>query len=88
MSIDQDFANAAEEVKTLSAKPGNDTMLKLYSLFKQGSLGDASGKRPGMMNMVARAKFDAWAALSGTDQDDAKQQYIALVKDLVAADNG
>ena len=56
--------------------------LKLYALYKQGTSGDASGKRPGRFNMVARAKYDAWAGLQGTSKDDAMEKYIKLVSDL------
>jgi acyl-CoA-binding protein len=35
-----------------------------------------------MTDFVNRAKFDAWAALAGTSQDDAKQQYIDLIESL------
>lgn len=77
------FEQAAQDVKGLSSKPDNDTLLKLYSLYKQGSSGDASGKRPGMLNPVGRAKYDAWAKLKGTSQDNAKQQYVDLVTSLL-----
>jgi acyl-CoA-binding protein len=58
------------------------TLLKIYALFKQASSGDASGERPGFTDMVGRAKFDAWAQLKGTSQDEAKQQYIDLIEEL------
>jgi acyl-CoA-binding protein len=35
--------------------------------------------------MVGRAKYDAWANLKGTAQDEAKQQYIDLIEELKAA---
>lgn len=76
------FETAVAESKTLSSRPSNDTMLKIYSLYKQGTQGDASGKRPGMFDMVGRAKYDAWAKLSGTGQDDAMQQYVDLINSL------
>jgi acyl-CoA-binding protein len=31
---------------------------------------------------VARAKWDAWAKLKGTSQDDAMQQYVDLIAEL------
>ena len=58
------------------------TLLKIYALFKQASAGDATGDRPGMTDFVGRAKFDAWDALKGTSQDEAKQQYIDLIEEL------
>ncbi|PQP15060.1 acyl-CoA-binding protein [Rhodococcus opacus] len=48
-------------------------LLRLYALFKQGSKGDAEGKRPGRFDMVNRAKYDAWAKVAGTSSADAKQ---------------
>lgn len=83
MTLDEQFADAQVRVKTLTAAPPPETLLKLYSLFKQSSVGDATGKRPGMMDFRARAKFDAWAKLKGTSADDAKAKYVALVDSLV-----
>lgn len=82
--LDSQFSSAAERVKQLAERPDNDALLKLYALFKQGSEGDVSGKRPGMIDFVGRAKYDAWAELTGMDQDDAKQAYIDLVDELSA----
>ena len=77
------FEQAQKDVKTLTRKPSNDDLLYLYSRFKQGSSGDVSGKRPGMLDMVGRAKYDAWAKLKGTSQDDARQQYVDKVDALL-----
>ena len=49
------FETAKAEVEQLSQRPGDDELLQLYSLFKQGTMGDVQGKRPGMMNFVKRA---------------------------------
>ena len=81
--LDAAFEQAQKDVKTLTERPSNDDLLALYSLFKQATDGDISGKRPGMLDMVGRAKYDAWAKLSGTSADDAKQQYIDKVNALV-----
>ena len=70
--------------KQLADRPDNETLLKLYALYKQGNQGDVTGDRPGMMDFVGRAKYDAWAAVSGMDQDGAKQAYIDLVESLSA----
>jgi diazepam-binding inhibitor (GABA receptor modulator, acyl-CoA-binding protein) len=76
------FDKALADSKLLPAKPDNNTLLQMYSLFKQGSVGDATGDRPGFTDFVGRAKFDAWAALKGKSQDEAKQGYIDLVESL------
>ena len=83
MALDDDFASAQERVKTLSSRPSNQDLLELYALFKQGSAGDASGKRPGAFDFKGRAKFDAWASKRGMSADDAKNAYVALVNRLV-----
>ena len=80
--MDEEFAKAQEKVKTLEKRPGNDVLLKLYALFKQGNVGDVSGKKPGMTDFKGRAKYQAWESVKGLSQDDAKSQYIALVESL------
>lgn len=80
------FEQASKEVTELSQAPDSAAQLKLYALFKQSSQGDCTGSRPGMMEFVKRAKFDAWKGLEGTSQDAAKEQYIAFVEELKAAD--
>ena len=82
MSLQEQFAQAQLDSKTLPERPDNMTLLKLYALFKQGANGDVTGERPGFTDMVGRAKYDAWAALKGTSQDDAQQQYVDLIEDL------
>ena len=86
MSTLEQFNAAQAAVKTLSEKPGNLDLLALYANFKQGTDGDATGERPGMTDFIARAKFDAWAALAGTTQEAAQQKYIELVNRLVEQD--
>ena len=83
MATEAEFTEASIRVKPLTTRPSNEDLLALYSLFKQASSGDSTGKRPGAFNMVARAKFDAWAALKGTSAEDARQRYVDLVDRLL-----
>lgn len=76
------FEAAVAASKSLSERPDNQTLLQLYALYKQGTAGDAEGKRPGFGDMVGRAKFDAWAAIKGTGKDVAMQRYIDLIESL------
>jgi diazepam-binding inhibitor (GABA receptor modulating acyl-CoA-binding protein) len=78
------FAQAQAEVKSLAERPDNQTLLQLYALYKQAGNGDVAGERPGLVDFIARAKFDAWAAIRGTSRDDAMLQYIELVNRLLA----
>jgi diazepam-binding inhibitor (GABA receptor modulating acyl-CoA-binding protein) len=82
MSLQDRFTQAQADSKNLSERPDNATLLKIYALYKQGANGDAGGERPGMTDFVARAKYDAWAALQGTSREDAMQQYVDLIEDL------
>jgi diazepam-binding inhibitor (GABA receptor modulating acyl-CoA-binding protein) len=79
------FAAAAADAQQLPSRPSNDDLLRLYGYYKQGSLGDVTGSRPGMMDFVGRAKYDAWSALQGMSQEDARQAYVDLVDGLKSA---
>jgi len=76
------FDAAVANSKNLSERPDNATLLKIYALYKQGTSGDNTEKKPGFSDMVGRAKWDAWNKLNGTSSDDAKQQYIDLIGSL------
>ena len=77
------FEKAVADSKTLPAKPDNETLLRLYSLYKQATEGDINTDNPpGMFDFVAKAKYDAWLNLKGVTADAASQQYIDLVKEL------
>ena len=74
----QRFADAQAKIKPVTGL-GNDVMLDLYALYKQASTGDATGSRPGMLDIKGRAKFDAWAKHKGMSRDAAMEAYITLV---------
>lgn len=80
--LDTQFKIAAENAKNLPQRPDNETLLQLYSLYKQATEGDVAGKRPGFTDFVGRAKYDAWKKLKGTSSDEAKQAYINKVNEL------
>ncbi|MER7008984.1 acyl-CoA-binding protein [Dactylosporangium sp. NPDC000555] len=84
MSVTEEFERAQADVKQLDRRPGNDVLLQLYALYKQGTQGDVDGGRPGVFDPVGRAKYDAWKALAGTGQADAQQRYVDLVRRLHA----
>lgn len=82
MALSDEFAAAQARVKQLSKTPDASELLELYALFKQGTLGDAQGERPGMLDFKGRAKYDAWAGKRGTSRDAAMQSYVSLVEKL------
>jgi acyl-CoA-binding protein len=76
------FEKAAEEAKKLPERPDDEILLQLYALYKQATKGNVSGDRPGMFNLVGRAKYDAWAELKGKSKQASMQGYINLVDKL------
>ena len=76
------FDAAVKNSTSLSERPDNATLLKIYALYKQATEGDNEAKKPSFTDMVGRAKWDAWAKLEGTMPDEAKQQYIDLIESL------
>ncbi|MCP5208415.1 MAG: acyl-CoA-binding protein [Hahellaceae bacterium] len=63
-------------------KPSNDLKLEMYSLFKQATEGDVHGKKPGMMDLVGKAKYGAWEKLKGVSKEDAMQRYIDKIDSM------
>lgn len=83
MELRERFEQAVADSKTLTEKPGNDILLRLYSLYKQGSTGDVSSEPPSNpFDFVGKAKYEAWAALKGKSQEAAMEEYIGLVQSL------
>ena len=76
------FEKAVERSKSLPSKPSNDVLLKLYSLFKQGTLGDNFGERPTGFDFKAIAKYDAWENQKGKSKEAAQDEYVSLVESL------
>jgi acyl-CoA-binding protein len=76
------FERAAQDVQGLAERPDNDTLLRLYALYKQGAEGDVSGPKPGFFDFVGTAKYEAWSKLKGTSREDAMRKYVDLVDKL------
>ncbi|KAF1769398.1 hypothetical protein GCK72_001215 [Caenorhabditis remanei] len=78
------FDDAAAKVKTLKTSPSNDELLKLYALFKQGTVGDNTTDKPGMFDLKGKAKWSAWDEKKGTSKEAAQAAYVALAEELIA----
>jgi acyl-CoA-binding protein len=76
------FEKAVAESKKLPEKPDNTTLLQIYALYKQATVGDVEGKRPGFSDMVGRAKWDAWNGVKGKEAAAAMQEYVDLIESL------
>ncbi len=83
MELKEQFFAAAAESKNLPDRPSNDTLLQLYSLYKQASDGDANTDPPSNpFDFVAKAKHEAWAALKGKTKEQAMTDYVSLINKL------
>ena len=80
--LDAQFEAAVSSVTARTADPGNEAKLRLYALYKQATVGDVSGRRPGITSPVGRAKYDAWASVSGLSAQEARRQYVEAVAAL------
>ncbi len=83
MNLDTEFKEAVECVALLGPQ-SNRILLKLYGLYKQATVGDVQGDRPGATNFRGRAKYDAWAERKGMSPEDAKRQYIEYADTIEA----
>ena len=83
MQLQELFEKAVKESKELPSKPDNETLLKLYALYKQGTEGDINTEPPSNpFDFVSKAKHNAWSDLKGKAKDVAMNEYIALVGQL------
>lgn len=84
MSLDQNFEQAQEDVKSLTKRPGDMQLLDLYAFFKQATEGDNQTSKPGMFDMKGQFKWKAWKEKEGMSRDEARQKYIDLVNSLLS----
>ncbi|MET0617855.1 MAG: acyl-CoA-binding protein [Luteibacter sp.] len=80
--LQSQFKQAYLDITHLGHRPDNDTLLRIYALYKQGAEGDVSGPRPGFFDFVGTAKFEAWAKLAGMPREQAMREDVALVRSL------
>ena len=76
--LKQQFSDTVAFVKNTDTdfSPSNDLKLEMYALYKQATEGDVTGKKPGMMDIVGKAKYNAWKKTKGLSAEDAMQAYI------------
>ncbi|KAL7423102.1 hypothetical protein Q5752_002401 [Cryptotrichosporon argae] len=81
--LDAQFNRAVDMVQSLPKggplQTSYDEQLHLYSLYKQATEGDNTKSRPGVLDMINRKKWDAWAKQKGVDKDEAKKLYVAAL---------
>lgn len=86
MELKEQFEQAIADSKNLAEKPDNQTLLQLYSLYKQATGGDVNTEPPtNPFDFVAKAKYEAWAGLKGKPADEAMKEYVELISKLIKA---
>ncbi len=83
MDLKEQFEASIEKAKGLPSQ-GNETLLDLYGLFKQATVGDVQGEAPSGFDFRGAAKYAAWEKRRGMSSDEAMQAYIDLVDQLAA----
>jgi len=81
------FNQAANDAPKLVGKADDDTLLLLYSFYKQSTVGDNNTEKPSFFNFKASKKWEAWESLKGMSKLLAQGQYIKHVKDNIAKHN-
>jgi len=77
--ISSQYQKALAAISDKNSPPrdvSNATKLKMYAFFKQIDAGPCTGSRPGMFDLVGRAKYDAWADLGKMSKEDAMKGYV------------
>mgnify|MGYP003522752216 CR=1 FL=1 len=83
----QKALEVVEQMREKNAREGgerlsDDELLQFYGFYKQATVGNIDTQRPGFLslNFKAKYKWDAWKAREGMSKEEARKQYIALVK--------
>lgn len=82
-SVDDTFKMAVTQVAGLRSEPGNEVKLKLYALYKQATVGPCNADKPGMFDVVAKYKWEAWSKLGNKSKEESMEDYIKLVESLI-----
>lgn len=76
-SLSDEFAKKVALGKTLPPLADNAAKLEMYALYKQANVGKVNKPRPGMLDFVGRAMWDAWNKLGDMSQEDAMHKCVA-----------
>lgn len=83
--LEQNFEVAVDAIKNSDPdapkRPSNDEKLRFYGLYKQATSGDCNVSQPWAIQVVDRAKWDAWNANKGMSKDAAMLKYCDLYLD-------
>lgn len=78
--LDKEFEKAYIISSTTDKKFPPDVMLQFYAYYKQATKGNNYKELSGDENLRNAFKLNAWFQLSNLTEDEAKINYIKLVK--------
>lgn len=81
-SVESEFKKATEDVRTLD-KLDDETLLTLYGLYKQSTVGDCNTDKPSFWDVKGVAKWNAWNDNKGMDKEKAMKSYTRKVHRLL-----
>ncbi|CDZ97063.1 Acyl-CoA-binding protein [Phaffia rhodozyma] len=86
--FDKAVAIVSKLPPTGDVRPSDDDKLIFYALFKQASVGDCNTPKPGLMDFVGKAKWNAWTQVKGKSTEDAKKEYVEQLKRVLSKASG
>ncbi|TPP67030.1 Acyl-CoA-binding protein ACBP [Fasciola gigantica] len=81
-TIEEKFAEVAEEVKHLQKRPDNNELLQLYGLYKQATAGDNNTSQPVALRIEAKSKWDSWNSKKGMSKEQAMKEYVEFASSM------
>jgi len=83
------FTKAVEIVQSLPKdgpiKPSQEDQLYFYKYYKQATVGDVNTSRPGLLDFVGKAKWDAWKSVEGVSKEEARTKYVEKLLEVLRA---
>lgn len=79
------FEDAVIKVNELTKRPSDETLLDLYGLYKQATIGDCTRQKPTYFLIKNKDvyKWEAWDQCRGMTEQEARFEYVNLVKLLL-----
>ena len=81
-NINELFTQATIDAQKLASILDDDTLLTLYSFYKQAMVGDINTEKPSFFNFKDTKKWNAWSLLKGMSKLQAQGMYIKSIKDI------
>lgn len=80
--LETDFATAADHLQHLHKQLDQGSLLEMYGLYKQSTVGVNTTPKPGVFSIQARSKWTAWHDLGDMSKVDAMTKYVDKMKHI------